>query len=95
MSIYSFFYIFQSFSSPGGFGVPTVNMYRNIVIQLVLSAIAASPVLGQSFSLPFRKVQTNGQGKIHSTGRHHRGIAQIGEFDQDVTISPSRFSMKK
>ncbi|KAF4630113.1 hypothetical protein G7Y89_g8027 [Cudoniella acicularis] len=57
-----------------------------MVSHLLLGALAIGipyAVLGQSFSLPFRKVQTHGQTVLPPTKTHHRGVAQIGEIDEE------------
>jgi hypothetical protein len=53
-----------------------------------------STVLGQSFSLPFHKVRTHGRTILPPTTTHHRGVAQIGEVDQEVP-SFSHFSSRE
>jgi hypothetical protein len=60
-----------------------------MISQLLLSAVVGIPsVLGaQNFSLPFQKVQTHGQVILPPTKTHHRGVAQIGEVDQEVQSS--------
>jgi hypothetical protein len=58
-----------------------------MVSQLLLGSFALvlpSAVLSQSFSVPFQKVQTYGQTVLPPTKTHHRGVAQIGEVDQEV-----------
>lgn len=60
---------------------------RNMISQFLIGIFATgitSVVLGQSFSAPFYKVQTNGKTVLPSTRTHHRGIAQVGEIDQEV-----------
>lgn len=58
-----------------------------MISGLILAfAVGLPSVLGtsQSFSLPFRKVQAYGKTILPPTKTHHRGIAQIGEYDQEV-----------
>jgi hypothetical protein len=61
-----------------------------MISQFVIGALAIgipSAVLGESFSLPFQKVQTYGETILPPTKTHHRGRAQIGEIDQEVQYS--------
>jgi hypothetical protein len=59
-----------------------------MISQILVGAFAIgfpAVVLGESFSLPFHKVQTYGQTILPPTKTHHRGRAQIGEVDQEVS----------
>jgi hypothetical protein len=67
--------------------INTPKTNRIMISQFVIGAIGLgipSTVLGESFSLPFQKVQTYGETILPPTKTYHRGRAQIGEVDQEV-----------
>jgi hypothetical protein len=58
-----------------------------MISQFIIGVLATGlprAVFGESFSLPFHKVQTYGEAILPPTKTYHRGRAQIGEIDQEV-----------